>query len=153
MRLFRTTCARVLSYSLINQLGFMVCGIGIGTALAMNGAVSHAFVHIIYKSLLFMSMGAVLHMTGKIRATEIGGLYKTMPKTAVLCIIGAASISAFPLFSGFVAKSMIMAGSAERGLHRYLACSAAGIGRCSQARRYSDSLFCLFCTRFRDPDY
>ena len=92
---------RVLSYSLINQLGFMVCGIGIGTALAINGAVSHAFVHIIYKSLLFMSMGAVL--------------YKTMPKTAVLCIIGAASISAFPLFSGFVAKSMIMAAAMKEG--------------------------------------
>ncbi len=108
---------RVLSYSLINQLGFMVCGIGIGTALAINGAVSHAFVHIIYKSLLFMSMGAVLYRTGKIRATDIGGLYKTMPKTAVLCIIGAASISAFPLFSGFVAKSMIMAAAMKEGYH------------------------------------
>ena len=106
---------RVLSYSLINQLGFMVCGIGIGTALAINGAVSHAFVHIIYKSLLFMSMGAVLYRTGKIKATDIGGLYKTMPKTAVLCIIGAASISAFPLFSGFVAKSMIMAAAMKEG--------------------------------------
>jgi multicomponent Na+:H+ antiporter subunit D len=106
---------RVLSYSLINQLGFMVCGIGIGTALALNGTVAHAFVHIIYKSLLFMSMGAVLHMTGKIKATEIGGLYKTMPKTAILCIIGAASISAFPLFSGFVAKSMIMAAAMKEG--------------------------------------
>ncbi len=106
---------RVLSYSLINQLGFMVCGIGIGTALAVNGAVSHAFVHIIYKSLLFMSMGAVLHMTGKIKATDLGGLYKTMPKTAILCIIGAASISAFPLFSGFVAKSMIMVAALKEG--------------------------------------
>ncbi|THB78523.1 MAG: Na(+)/H(+) antiporter subunit D [Desulfobulbaceae bacterium] len=106
---------RVLSYSLINQLGFMVCGIGIGTALAVNGAVAHAFVHIIYKSLLFMSMGAVLYMTGKIKATDIGGLYKTMPKTAILCIIGAASISAFPLFSGFVAKSLIMAAALKEG--------------------------------------
>jgi len=106
---------RVLSYSLINQLGFMVCGIGIGTALAVNGAVAHAFVHIIYKSLLFMSMGAVLYMTGKIKATDIGGLYKTMPITAILCIIGAASISAFPLFSGFVAKSMIMAAAIKEG--------------------------------------
>jgi multicomponent Na+:H+ antiporter subunit D len=108
---------RVLSYSLINQLGFMVCGIGIGTTLAINGAVAHAFVHIIYKSLLFMSMGAVLFQTGKIRATDVGGLYKTMPKTAVLCIIGAASISAFPLFSGFVAKSMIMAAAMKEGYH------------------------------------
>lgn len=108
---------RVLSYSLINQLGFMVCGIGIGTTLALNGAVAHAFVHIIYKSLLFMSMGAVLHMTGKIRATELGGLYKTMPITAILCIIGAASISAFPLFSGFVAKSMIMTAALKENYH------------------------------------
>lgn len=106
---------KVLSYSLINQLGFMVCGIGIGTALAINGAVAHAFVHIIYKSLLFMSMGAVLYMTGKIKATDIGGLYRTMPFTAILCIIGAASISAFPLFSGFVAKSMILAAAMKQG--------------------------------------
>lgn len=110
---------KVLSYSLINQLGFMVCGIGIGTTLAVNGAVSHAFVHIIYKSLLFMSMGAVLYMTGKIKATDIGGLYKTMPITTICCIIGAASISAFPLFSGFVAKSMIMAAALKEG-HTYI---------------------------------
>jgi multicomponent Na+:H+ antiporter subunit D len=106
---------RVLGYSLINQLGFMVCGIGIGTTLAINGAVSHAFSHIIYKALLFMSMGAVLHMTGKIKCTELGGLYKTMPVTTGLCIIGACSISAFPLFSGFVSKSMVMAAALEEG--------------------------------------
>ncbi len=106
---------KVLAYSLINQLGFMICGIGVGTALALNGTVSHAFAHIIYKSLLFMSMGAVLHMTGKIKATDLGGLYKSMPKTAILCIIGAASISAFPLFSGFVAKSMIMSAMIKEG--------------------------------------
>ena len=106
---------RVLSYSLINQVGFMVCGIGVGTTLAINGAVSHAFVHIIYKALLFMSMGAVLFRTGKINGTDLGGLYKSMPFTAVFCIIGAASISAFPLFSGFVAKSMIIAAVIEEG--------------------------------------
>lgn len=99
---------RVLAYSLINQVGFMVVGIGVGTAMALNGAAAHAFVHIIYKGLLFMSMGAVLQMAGKINGSELGGLYKTMPKTAILCIVGAASISAFPLFSGFVAKSMIL---------------------------------------------
>lgn len=121
---------RVLSYSLINQLGFMVCGIGIGTTLALNGAAAHAFVHIIYKALLFMSMGAVLHMTGKSKATDLGGLYKTMPKTAVLCIIGAASISAFPLFSGFVAKSMIMAAALQQGydwIWLFLLLASAGV--------------------------
>ncbi|MFQ5784448.1 MAG: Na(+)/H(+) antiporter subunit D [Alphaproteobacteria bacterium] len=106
---------RVLSYSMINQLGFMVCGIGIGTELALNGAVSHAFNDVIFKGLLFMSMGAVLHMTGKINGSELGGLYKTMPQTAGLCIVGAASISAFPLFSGFVSKSMVMAAALEEG--------------------------------------
>jgi multicomponent Na+:H+ antiporter subunit D len=99
---------RVLAYSLINQLGFMIIGIGIGTELAINGAVAHAFNDVIFKGLLFMSMGAVLYRTGRINGSELGGLYKSMPKTAILCIIGAASISAFPLFSGFVSKSMIM---------------------------------------------
>jgi multicomponent Na+:H+ antiporter subunit D len=107
---------RVLSYSLINQVGFMLVGVGIGTQLAINGAVSHAFVHIIYKALLFMSVGSVIHMTGKTNATDLGGLYKTMPFTAVCCIIGAASISAFPLFSGFVTKSMTVTAVAENHL-------------------------------------
>ncbi|MDN3637972.1 Na(+)/H(+) antiporter subunit D [Simiduia curdlanivorans] len=106
---------RVLAYSLINQVGFMVVGVGIGTALAINGAVSHAFNDVIFKGLLFMSMGAVLHMTGRINGSDLGGLYKTMPKTTILCIVGAASISAFPLFSGFVSKSMVMTAAMENG--------------------------------------
>jgi multicomponent Na+:H+ antiporter subunit D len=106
---------RVLAYSMINQLGFMVCGIGLGTDLALNGAVSHAFNDVIFKGLLFMSMGAVLVRTGKINGSELGGLYKSMPLTAGLCIVGAASISAFPLFSGFVSKSMVMASALEEG--------------------------------------
>lgn len=99
---------RVLAYSLINQLGFMVVGIGIGTELAINGAVAHAFNDVLFKGLLMMSMGAVLHVTGEMRGSELGGLYKKMPKTTLLCIVGAASISAFPLFSGFVSKSIIV---------------------------------------------
>jgi len=106
---------RVLAYSMINQIGFMVCGVGLGTALALNGAVSHAFNDVIFKGLLFMSMGAVLHMTGRINGSELGGLYKSMPLTATFCIVGAASISAFPLFSGFVSKSMVMAAALEEG--------------------------------------
>lgn len=121
---------RVLAYSMINQIGFMVVGIGIGTALALNGAVSHAFNDIIFKGLLFMSMGAVLHMTGKINGSELGGLYKSMPKTTILCIVGAASISAFPLFSGFVSKSMVMSAAVEEGygwVWLALLFSAAGV--------------------------
>lgn len=108
---------RVLAYSMINQLGFMVCGIGIGTALAINGAVAHAFNDVIFKGLLFMSMGAVLHMTGRINGTDLGGLYKTMPLTTGFCIVGACSISAFPLFSGFVSKSLVMAAALQEGYH------------------------------------
>ncbi len=106
---------RVLSYSLNNQLGFMVVGIGIGTDMALNGTAAHAFSHILYKALLFMSMGAVLHRVGTVKASELGGLYKSMPWTTVFCIIGAMSISAFPLFSGFVSKAMILTAAAEEG--------------------------------------
>ena len=106
---------RVLAYSLNNQLGFMVAGIGVGTQLSLNGTAAHAFCHIIYKALLFMSMGAVLHRTGTIKGSELGGLYKSMPWTAGFCIVGAASISAFPLFSGFVSKSLILSAIAEGG--------------------------------------
>ena len=99
---------RVLCYSKINQIGFMVVGIGIGTATGVNGAVAHAFSHVFYKGLLFMTMGAVLFRTGKIGGNELGGLYKSMPWTTGFCMVGAAAISAFPLFSGFISKSLIM---------------------------------------------
>ena len=104
---------RVLAYSLNNQLGFMVVGVGIGTELALNGTASHAFAHILYKALLFMSVGAVMFRTGTSKASELGGLYKTMPKTAIFCLIGAASISAFPLFSGFITKSLTLSAVAK----------------------------------------
>ena len=107
---------RVLAYSMNNQLGFMVVGIGIGSELAINGAVAHAFADILFKGLLFMSMGAVLLRTGTVKGSELGGLYKSMPWTTGFCLVGAASISAFPLFSGFVTKSMIMSAAAGEGL-------------------------------------
>lgn len=106
---------RVLAYSLNNQLGFMVVGIGVGTELALNGAVAHAFADILFKGLLFMSMGAVLLRVGTVNGSELGGLYKSMPWTTGFCIVGAASISAFPLFSGFVTKSMVMTAAAGEG--------------------------------------
>tara|TARA_R110000868_G_scaffold11516_4_gene56334 strand:- start:18732 stop:20459 length:1728 start_codon:yes stop_codon:yes gene_type:complete len=106
---------KVLSFSLNNQLGFMVVAIGVGTQLAIDGAAAHAFVHIIYKALLFMSMGAVMLRVGTVKASELGGLFKSMPATTVFCLIGAASISAFPLFSGFVAKALTLAAVAQEG--------------------------------------
>ena len=106
---------RVLAYSMNNQLGFMVVGIGIGTPLALDGAAAHAFADILFKALLFMSMGAVLLRTGTVKGSELGGLYKSMPLTAGLCMVGAASISAFPLFSAFATKSLILDAAAREG--------------------------------------
>lgn len=104
---------RVLAYSLNNQLGFMVVGVGVGSELALNGTASHAFAHILYKALLFMAMGAVMTRVGSAKASDLGALYKSMPYTTFFCIIGAAAISAFPLFSGFVTKSLTMSAVAE----------------------------------------
>ncbi len=104
---------RVLAYSMINQLGFMVAGVGIGGPLGVNGATAHAVADMVFKGLLFMAMGAVLMRTGTAKGSELGGLYKSMPQTTALCIVGAASISAVPLFSGFATKSIIMEAVAE----------------------------------------
>jgi multicomponent Na+:H+ antiporter subunit D len=104
---------RVLAYSLNNQLGFMVVGVGLGTEMAINGTAAHAFAHILYKALLFMSMGAVLLRTGTVKGSELGGLYKSMPWTLGFCVVGAASISAFPLTSGFISKSLILTAAAD----------------------------------------
>ena len=105
---------RILAYSIVNQVGFMVTAIGIGTELALNGAASHAFAHIIYKGLLLMSAGSVLYMTGKRKCTDLGGLFQSMPITVTCGIIGALAISAFPLTSGFVSKSMISQSAADQ---------------------------------------
>jgi multicomponent Na+:H+ antiporter subunit D len=107
---------RILAYSIINQVGFMVCAAGIGTKMAISGAVAHAFCHIIYKSLLWMSAGAVLYRTGKRRCTDLGGLYKTMPLTLLFGAIGALAISAVPLTSGFTSKTIIIAASEQQHL-------------------------------------
>lgn len=103
---------RLLAYHIISQVGYMVAGVGMGTALALSGVAAHAFTHILYKALLLMGAGAVLHMTGKSKLSELGGLYRYMPITFVLYMIGALSISAFPLFSGFVSKTMIVEAAA-----------------------------------------
>lgn len=108
---------RILAYSIVNQVGFMVVGAGIGTEMAINGAAAHAFTHIIYKALLLMSAGSVLYMTGgKRKCTDLGGLFQSMPLTTIAGIIGALAISSFPLTSGFVSKSMTNLAAYEEGL-------------------------------------
>ena len=104
---------RLLAYHIVSQVGYMVCGVGMGTELALNGATAHAFAHILYKALLFMGAGAVLHVTGLRKLSDMGGLYKTMPVTLGLYMVGAFAISAVPLFSGFVSKSLVVAAAGE----------------------------------------
>lgn len=106
---------RLLAYHIISQVGYMVAGVGMGTILALNGAASHAFTHILYKGLLFMGAGAVIYMTGRSKLTDLGGIYRYMPITFVLYMIGGFSISAFPLFSGFVSKTMVVEAAAADG--------------------------------------
>jgi multicomponent Na+:H+ antiporter subunit D len=120
---------RILAYSIVNQVGFMVAGIGIGTELALNGAAAHAFTHIIYKALLLMSAGAVLMQTGRSKCSELGGLFHSMPLTTVCACIGALAISSFPLTSGFISKSMISQSAAdEHMLWVWLLMTAASAG-------------------------
>ena len=110
-------CRKLLAYHIISQVGYMVAAVGLGTPMAINGACAHAFAHILYKGLLFMGCGSVLHVTGQSKFTELGGLWKKMPWTFVFTLIGGLSISGFPLFSGFVSKSMIVqAGFDEKKL-------------------------------------
>ena len=105
---------KVLAYSTNNQIGFMVCAIGIGSTLSINGAAAHAVAHIVFKGLLFMTMGAVQLRLGTTKASELGGLHRTMPWTALACLVGAASISAMPFLAGYTSKTMIMT-AAEAG--------------------------------------
>jgi len=106
---------KLLSHHIISQVGYMVCGVGIGTELALNGAVSLAYGNILYKGLLFMVCGAVIYVTGKRKLTELSGkgLYKTMPYALTMYAIAAFSISAVPLFNGFICKPMVVAGAGE----------------------------------------
>ncbi|WP_193371498.1 Na(+)/H(+) antiporter subunit D [Pelagibius marinus] len=128
--LLENNVRRILAYSIVNQVGFMVCAIGIGTEMALNGAAAHAFAHIIYKALLLMSAGTVVYRTGKTLCTDVGGLFRTMPLTAACGIVGALAISGFPLTSGFTTKTMISEAAAMEHLglvYMLLAAASAGV--------------------------
>lgn len=120
---------RLLSYHIISQVGYMVAGVGIGTEMAINGASAHAFCHILYKALLYMGAGCVLSVAGTTKFHRLGGLYKYMPLSFWMTMIGAFSISGFPVFSGFVSKTMtIEASEAARLPFVYLMLEGASIG-------------------------
>jgi multicomponent Na+:H+ antiporter subunit D len=120
---------RLLSYHIISQVGYMVAGAGIGTAMALNGATAHAFCHIIYKALLYMGVGCPLAVVGTAKFARLGGLYRYMSVSFWLTMIGGFSISGFPLFSGFVSKTMTI--EATELIHQpmvYLMLEGASIG-------------------------
>ena len=119
---------RILAYHMVSQLGYMVCGVGMGTEMAINGAIAHAYAYIIYKGLLFMGTGAVLEMTGKSKLNELGGLYKYMPITLLFTVTGGISISGFPLTSGFIGKSMTVEAAESYKIFIFLMLMIASIG-------------------------
>ncbi|MCK9213003.1 MAG: Na(+)/H(+) antiporter subunit D [Rhodoferax sp.] len=125
---------RILAYTIVNQSGLMMVGVGIGTEMALDGAAAQAFVGVIYVALLLMSAGSVMQMTGKRKCTELGGLVRTMPLTAACGVIGAMAISAFPLTSGFISKSMVSQAALD-GHHPWiwLLLTAASVGACLHA--------------------
>ena len=128
--LLENNIRRILAFSIVNQVGFMVCAVGIGTEMALNGAAAHAFAHIIYKALLFMSAGVVVYRTGLDRCSDVGGLFRTMPLTTICGIVGALAISGFPLTSGFTTKTLISQAAANEALmfvYFMLAAASAGV--------------------------
>ncbi len=104
---------RILSYHIVSQVGYMVAGIGIGTAMTVNGAVVHAYAHILYKGLLFMGAGCLLFAAGTARLDRLGGLVRRMPWVMMLYMVGAVSISGVPFFNGFISKNMTIHGAVE----------------------------------------
>ncbi|QLH84331.1 Na(+)/H(+) antiporter subunit D [Halosimplex pelagicum] len=109
--LFQNDMRRLLSYHIQSQVGYMVAGVGIGTALGQAGAMAHVFNHILYKGLLFMTAGVVIYRTGKESLKKLGGLGREMPITAVSFAVAALSIAGFPGFNGFVSKGIVISAS------------------------------------------
>ena len=98
---------RLLAFHSISQIGYVLTAVGLCTAMGFSSGIYHAMNHTLFKGLLFLAAGAVLHETGTTNLDELGGLSKKMPKTTVLFLIGAASISGIPPFNGFASKWMI----------------------------------------------
>ncbi len=112
---------KLLSYHIVSQLGYMVAGVGmaagVATEIAINGSIAHLFNNLLFKTTLFMCMGAVIYRTGKNNLTELGGLAKKMPVTMITCVIAALSISGVIGFNGYVSKGMIIHAAHEAALN------------------------------------
>ena len=98
---------RLLAFHSISQIGYVLTAVGLCTAMGISSGLYHAMNHTLFKGLLFLAAGAVLHETGTTDLGKLGGLSKKMPHTTVLFLIGAFSISGIPPFNGFASKWMI----------------------------------------------
>ena len=98
---------RLLAFHSISQIGYVLTAAGLCTAMGISSGLYHAMNHTLFKGLLFLAAGAVLHETGTTNLDKLGGLSKKMPHTTVLFLVGAASISGIPPFNGFASKWMV----------------------------------------------
>jgi len=98
---------RVLAWSSIGQIGYIIVGISLGTGLGFLGGMFHTFNHAIFKALLFLSIASVEYQTGTRNLNQLGGLIKKMPVTFLGCVIGIAGLIGIPLTNGFVSKWLI----------------------------------------------
>jgi multicomponent Na+:H+ antiporter subunit D len=118
MALAQDDLKRLLAYDTISQMGILAIGLGTGTAPGVAGAVYHLVNHALFKSLLFLCAGAIVHRTGLTKLSEMGGLARRMPAVAVAFVIGAASIAGIPPLNGYVSLSLIHSGLLDG--HQYV---------------------------------
>ena len=110
---------RLLAYSSISQIGYIVLGLGLATPLGIIGGLFHLFNHSLFKSLLFLNSGAVEYSAGTRNLEEMGGLSKRMPLTSATTLIGSMSIAGVPPFNGFWSKLIIIMAAVEAGRYGY----------------------------------
>lgn len=129
MAIMENDLRRLLSYHIISQLGMMVASLAVGSEMGIDGASAHATTNIIFKGVLLMGAGVVIYATGKNKISELGGLAKKLPVTAVCFLISSLSIAGLPFLSGFASKALIMESLTEGGyIVPELLVTAAGIG-------------------------
>lgn len=115
LAIFQTNVKRLLAYSSIAQVGYMVLGISIGNAIALEGGIIHMFNHALMKGGLFMAMGCVFYMVGSTDLKDMAGMGKRMPLTAAAFVIGGFALVGTPLTVGFISKFYLVQGALAEG--------------------------------------
>ena len=121
-----TDLKRIIAYSTISQIGYMIVGVGIG---GYSAGLFHLMTHAFFKALLFMAAGSVIGaMANRQNIDLMSGFRRAMPFTSALLIVGALALAAFPLTSGFFSKDEILVFAAERGGWYWLFCIGGYLG-------------------------